>query len=56
MDRFLLRLQSLIWPAVISAVLSVLAVLTALLTPDKGTLALALGLSAVAWAALAQTV
>lgn len=56
MDRFLLRLQSLIWPAVISAVLSVLAVLTALLTPDKGTLVLALGLSAVAWACLAQTV
>jgi len=56
MDRLLLRLQSLIWPAVISAVLSILAVLTALLTPDKGTLALTLGLSAVAWACLAQTV
>ena len=56
MDRFLLRLQSLIWPAVISAVLSVLTVLTALLTPDKGTLVLALGLSAVSWAMLAQTV
>ena len=56
MDRLLLRLRSLIWPAVISAVLSILAVLTALLAPDKGTLALALGLSAVAWAALAQTV
>ena len=56
MERFLLLLQSLIWPAVISAVLSILAILTALLTPDKGTLALALGLSAVAWAGLAQTV
>jgi hypothetical protein len=56
MDRFLLLLQSLIWPAVVSAVLSILAILTALLTPDKGTLALALGLSAVAWAGLAQTV
>jgi hypothetical protein len=56
MDRFLLLLQSLIWPAVISAVLSILTVLTALLTPDKGTLTLALGLSAVAWAGLAQTV
>jgi len=56
MDRLLLRLQSLIWPSVISAVLSILAVLTALLNPDKGTLALTLGLSAVAWAMLAQTV
>jgi len=56
MDRFLLLLQSLIWPAVISAVLSILAILTALIAPDKGTLALALGLSAVAWAGLAQTV
>jgi hypothetical protein len=56
MDRFLLLLQSLIWPAVISAVLSILSILTVILTPDKGTLALALGLSAVAWAGLAQTV
>ena len=56
MNRLQLLLESLIWPAVISAVLSFLAVLTALLTPDKGTLALALGLSAVAWAGLAQTV
>ena len=52
----MLTLQSLIWPAVISAVLSILARLTALLTPDKGVLALALGLSAIAWAGLAQTV
>jgi hypothetical protein len=56
MDRLTLLIQSLIWPAVVSAILSVLAVLTALLTPDKGTLALALGLSAIAWAGLAQTV
>jgi len=56
MDRLILRLQSLIWPAVISAVLSILTVLTAFLTPDKGNLILALGLSAVAWACLAQTV
>jgi len=52
----MLTLQSLIWPAVISAVLSILAILTALITPDKGVLALSLGLSAVAWACLAQTV
>jgi len=52
----MLTLQSLIWPAVISAVLSILSILTALLTPDKGVLALALGLSAIAWAGLAQTV
>jgi len=56
MNRLQLLLESLIWPAVISAVLSALAILTALLNPDKGSLALALGLSAVAWAALAQTV
>jgi len=56
MDRLLLLFQSLIWPAVISAVLTILAILTALIAPDKGTLALALGLSAVAWAGLAQTV
>jgi len=52
----MLTLQSLIWPAVISAVLSILAILTALLAPDKGVLVLALGLSAIAWAGLAQTV
>jgi hypothetical protein len=52
----MLRLQSLIWPAVISAVLSFIAVLVSLLSPDRGTLILALGLSAVAWACLAQTV
>jgi hypothetical protein len=56
MSRFLLLLEGLIWPAVISAVLSILAILTALVAPDKGSLALALGLSAVAWAGLAQTV
>jgi hypothetical protein len=55
MDRLLLRLRSLIWPSVIAAGLSVLAVLIALLAPDKGTLVLALGLSAVTWALLAQT-
>jgi hypothetical protein len=52
----MLRLQSLIWPAVISAVLSFIAVLVSLLSPDRGTLILSLGLSAVAWACLAQTV
>jgi predicted anti-sigma-YlaC factor YlaD len=55
MDRLLLKLQSLIWPSVIATALSVLTVLTALLAPDKGTLVLALGLSAVTWACLAQT-
>jgi len=56
LDRLLLRLQNLIWPAVIAAILSFIAVLVSLLTPDRGTLVLALGLSAVAWACLAQTV
>jgi hypothetical protein len=56
LDRLLLRLQSLIWPAVISAALSLITVLVSLLTPDRGTLVLALGLSAIAWACLAQTV
>ena len=56
LGRILLRLQNLIWPAVIAAVLSVIAVLVSLLAPDRGTLVLALGLSAVAWACLAQTV
>jgi len=56
MDRLLLRLQSLIWPAVISVALSTLAILTALLAPDRGNLILALAVSAVAWACLAQTV
>ena len=56
MTRLKLILESLIWPAVVSAFFGALAVLTALIAPDKGTLALALGLSAIAWAGLAQTV
>ena len=56
MTRIKLILESLIWPAVVSAFFGALAVLTALITPDKGTLTLALGLSAIAWAGLAQTV
>jgi hypothetical protein len=56
LDRLLLRLQALIWPAVISAVLSFIAVLVSLVAPDRGTLVLALGLSAITWACLAQTV
>ena len=54
MDRFILRLQNLVWPAVLSAVLTGFTVLTGLLAPDRGNLILALGLSAIAMACLAQ--
>jgi len=47
-------LRNLVWPAVVSAASSLLAVLTALLDPSKGTLVLALGLTSVAMACLSQ--
>jgi hypothetical protein len=49
-----LWIQGLVWPAVVSAVSSLLAVLTALLTPEKGSLVLALGLTAIGMACLSQ--
>ncbi len=50
-----IMIRDLIWPAVISAGLSLLAVIVAVAYPDKGTLVLSLGLSAIAMACLAQT-
>lgn len=47
-------LKNIVWPAVVSAVASGLAVITALLDPSKGTLVLALGLTSVAMACLSQ--
>ena len=47
--------SNVIWPAVASAVLAALAIVTSLYT-DNGSLVLALGLSAIASACLAQTV
>lgn len=47
-------LRNLVWPAVVSATASGLAVLIAVLDPSKGTLVLALGLTAVSMALLSQ--
>jgi len=51
-----IMIRDLIWPAVISAGLSLLAVTVAIVSPDKSTLVLSLGLSAIAMACLAQTI
>lgn len=55
MTTFMIRLKDLIWPAVLAAVGSVLAIVTALIAPDNGSLVLAFGLSAIAMACLAIT-
>lgn len=50
-----IRLADLIWPAVLAAVASGLAVLVALVSPEKGSLVLALGFTGITMALLAQT-
>jgi hypothetical protein len=54
MNNLLARLRDLVWPAVVSAGCSILAVLVALVSPEKGSLVLALGLVAVSMAVLSQ--
>ena len=50
-----IRLADLIWPAVLAAVASGLTLIVALVSPEKGSLVLALGFTGVTMALLAQT-
>ena len=50
-----IRLSDLIWPAVLAAVASGLTLIVALVSPEKGSLVLALGFTGVTMALLAQT-
>lgn len=54
MTKWLLMLRDVVWPAVIATTLSVVDVIVAIATPNNLGLIAALGLSAVAFALLAQ--
>ena len=53
MPNWITRLQELVWPAVLAVVLTVLAVGTAILAPERLSQALSLGLAGVTMALLA---
>lgn len=54
MPSWLIRLRDVIWSAVLSVVLSASAVLVAIIVPSAIALVMALGLSAIVLALLAQ--
>lgn len=47
-------LRNVIWPAVVSVLLTTVAIITAIVAPDKDVLVLALSLGAITLAVLAQ--
>lgn len=51
---FIARMRELVWPAVLAAVLSPLAIVMALINPDSVTVPLTLGLAAVTMALLSN--
>lgn len=51
---FIARMRELVWPAVLAAVLSPLAIIVALINPDSATVPLTLGLAAVTMALLSN--
>lgn len=54
MRLLLARLRELVWPAVLAAVLSPLAIVVALLVPESISLAISLGCAAITMAILAN--
>jgi hypothetical protein len=54
MPGWLIRLRDIVWPAVLSVVLVVVAVFLAIVDPAAATLPIVLAVSAVALALLAQ--
>jgi uncharacterized membrane protein len=56
MRNWLLLMKDVVWTSVLAVVFAVLSIGVALFAPDLSTLTLAFGLSAVAFAGLAQRV
>ena len=56
MRNWFLLMKDVVWTSVLAVVFAVLSIGVALFAPDLSTLTLALGLSAVAFAGLAQRV
>lgn len=54
MRLLLARLRGLVWPAVIAAVLGLLSVIVAIVSPDSTALAISLGSTAITMAILAN--
>lgn len=56
MPSWLIRLRDVVWSAVMAVVLSAVAILVAIFIPDSSNIVLALGLSSIVSALLAQRV
>ena len=54
MPSWLIRLRDIVWPAVLAVVLAVLAILIAIIFPQALAAVLALGISSITMALLAQ--
>jgi threonine dehydrogenase-like Zn-dependent dehydrogenase len=56
MPRWILSLRELVWSAILAVVLSAVAIIVAIFSPDSTTLVLGLGTSSIVSALLAQRV